>query len=66
MRELRFRYKTNWFNPLRNDTTLSDYSPVYKDRESALEWYINFGKNLEKTFKRDLVLVEYYVTVNDF
>ena len=65
MKELRFRYKTIWYNPLKDETTLSDYSPTYKTKEKALDWYNNFGKKLEKMFNRELILIKYEVIVND-
>ena len=56
MKELRFSYKTMWYNPAKKQNELSTYSSTFKTKELALEWYNNFGKKLENIFNRKLVL----------
>lgn len=56
MKELRFSYKTMWYNPVKEKNELSTYSGTYKTKKEALDWYNNFGKKLENMFNRKLVL----------
>lgn len=37
---------------------LTDYSALFYDIESALEWFKNFGQNCEEKFHRKLYLTE--------
>ena len=55
---MRYTYKAYWSNPNTDKKELPSYSNKFKSSERAKEWYKDFGVNLEKMFKRKLVLVE--------
>jgi len=58
MKDLRFSYKTMWYNPKSKTKELTNYSSTFKTEKEALTWYNNFGIKLENMFKRKLILTD--------
>tara|TARA_R110000796_G_scaffold74014_3_gene166171 strand:+ start:11903 stop:12148 length:246 start_codon:yes stop_codon:yes gene_type:complete len=57
-----YSYKAWWKNPQNQKKKLTSYSCKFETVEAAKKWYLNFGKALEKKFKRELIFSETIIT----
>ena len=47
------------------DSRLTNYSDSFNDKEIALSWYENFGRNLEIRFNRTLIFKELKLQISN-